>query len=397
MAGRPVRDPLTLVVRLRIAAVITLAAGALFLSIEARLEPDMMPRLLVIHGLNTVLATFLLVSSYTSWGARHADRVSIIGIVGFVSNVMLYLAWVPSAPALAANTLTCLLVTTVILFFWSPRRVVLLSQAVCASYAVLVTTLTPLRGTPLLQSVVALGVGAALAVICAKLLERYRDDLAKREAALGALSERLMSMHEEDRRKLSRELHDGIGQSLTALVSYFWLIERQLPADMVALRADGAEMRRLTAKTLGDVRELSQILRPSALDDYGLMPSLDAHLKAFAARHRIIASFAADGLPERLPPPVETALYRITQEALANVARHARASRVQVTLGCSGDELRLEVADDGAGFPALPESPNGRSGIGLIGVRERVRALGGTIALSSRHGARLTVVLPLPR
>src|SRR5262249_3226601 len=176
-------------------------------------------------------------------------------------------------------------------------------------------------------------------------------------------SERLMSMQEEDRRKLSRELHDGIGQSLTALVSYFWLIERQLPTDLVGLRADGAEMRRLTAKTLGDVRELSQILRPSALDDYGLRPSLDAHLKAFAARHRIIASFAADGLPERLPPPVETALYRITQEALANVARHARASRVQVTLGCIGDQLRLEVADDGAGFPALLAGGTGPSGI----------------------------------
>ena len=116
MAGRPVRDALTLVVRLRIAAVITLAAGALFLCIESRLEPAVMPRLLVIHGINTVLATFLLVSSYTALGARQADRVSIIGIVGFVCNVMLYLAIVPSAPALAANTLTCLLVTTVILF-----------------------------------------------------------------------------------------------------------------------------------------------------------------------------------------------------------------------------------------------------------------------------------------
>src|SRR5439155_644673 len=132
-----------------------------------------------------------------------------------------------------------------------------------------------------------------------------------------------------------------------------------------ALRARAAEARRLVSKTLAEMRELSHLLRPSTLDDLGLVPSLDSHLQAFADRHQIATSFTAEGLPERLPAEIETALYRITQEALTNVAKHAAAHRVRVTLVREGGELRLEIADDGHGLPAHPGGT--RPGTGLVG------------------------------
>jgi signal transduction histidine kinase len=146
------------------------------------------------------------------------------------------------------------------------------------------------------------------------------------------------------------------------------------------------------------MRELSQLLRPPGLDLYGLAPSLEAHLEAFGGRHRVVTRFRVEGLPERLPREIETAVYRIIQEALTNVARHARAKRVWVALLGRAAELRLEVRDDGVGLPP----GNGASrpvGIGLIGIRERVRALGGTVTLASSGnggGACLSARLPLP-
>ena len=128
------------------------------------------------------------------------------------------------------------------------------------------------------------------------------------------------------------------------------------------------------------------------LDTLGLVPSLDALVKSFAESHGIAASLIADELPNRLPATLETALYRVAQEALTNVARHARARHVRVALAALGDELRLEVEDDGVGLPA-----NGQpaTGTGLVGIRERVRALGGQLTVTSRRGVRLSVQVPL--
>jgi len=142
------------------------------------------------------------------------------------------------------------------------------------------------------------------------------------------------------------------------------------------------------------MRALSQLLRPSVLDDFGLAPSLDSHMKAFADRHQISATFRSEGLPERLPADVETALYRITQEALTNVARHAHATRVRVALVGRAGGVLLEIEDDGVGLPTRNGSA-ARTGTGLIGIRERVRALGGTVTIQSRPGTCLRIAVPL--
>jgi signal transduction histidine kinase len=170
------------------------------------------------------------------------------------------------------------------------------------------------------------------------------------------------------------------------------VLEQQMPTQLSTLRSRAGEARRLVARTLGQLRELSQLLRPPVLDLYGLVPSLEQQLKSFEKRHRITASFLANGLPQRLPAETETAIYRITQEALTNVVRHAEAKRVRVRLDADEEHVHLEVEDDGRG---LPTNGNGQHGVGLIGIRERVRALGGTMTLASTAGVQLSVHIPL--
>jgi signal transduction histidine kinase len=202
-----------------------------------------------------------------------------------------------------------------------------------------------------------------------------------------------MSAQEEERRRISRELHDELGQSLTAINAHLWLVERGLP-ESAPLRGQTAEARRLLARTLAAMRELSQLLRPSVLDEFGLVPSLDGHLRTFTERHGIATEFETRDLPERLPPETETALYRITQEALTNVARHAHARHVRVEIVAENGQLRLRIEDDGVGLRgAEPRDEHG--GTGLVGIRERVRALGGTVRVRGVKGVCLDVRLPL--
>ena len=382
--------------RLRIAALIALAAGLLFLPIEGYYRPSGdVPAVLVGWAIHTGLATFALVASYLPLAPRRIDRLVVWLVLGHVANALLYLQLPPHDPALVASGLICLVIIGPVFFSWTPGRTALIGSVTTAAFAVAGFRLRTedMRGGGV-SALGALVVGAGIAVASARVLGHLRASLARRRRELASLSARLMSAQEEERRRLSRELHDEFGQSLTAVNAYLWLIERQGPSDPAALRARTAEARRVVSKTLTAMRELSQLLRPSVLDDFGLVPSLDGHLKAFADRHQIATSFMTEGLPDRLPADVETALYRIAQEALTNVARHARASRVRVALAARDGELRLDIEDDGVGFPSR-HANGGRVGVGLVGIRERVRALGGTVTLHSGTGARLRVSLPL--
>jgi signal transduction histidine kinase len=300
-------------------------------------------RSLVIHAIHLAVAATVLVGTVAPLGRRHMEILTLALLVGLALNVYAYLRFLPSVlPTLALASLL---------------------------------------------------LGSTAAVFSVRLVHTFRANLDRRNAELRALSARLMTIQEEERRRLSRELHDGVGQSLTAVSSYLWLIERRLPAEFPELRANTADARQLVTRTLGEMRELSQLLCPPVLQLYGLVPSLDEHLKAVAGRHQLRTRFLARGLPERLPADMETAIYRITQEALTNVVRHARATSVRVALTASADVVRLEVEDDGIGLHA----GTGRAvGTGLIGIEERVRALGGTLTIRSRGGTRLDVRLPRP-
>ena len=391
--------------QLRVAAAIALASAFCLLPLQAlAVGAGQLPTLFLIYGLHTAVAGFVLMASFTGLGARRGDGLGLLFVLGLGANLLLYLYLLPFAvptyPSLMSSAFTTLLITGAVLFSWSMRRTILIGVLVCAGFA-LVGVALALRGfrmAPFVAPLCWIAIGAALAVACARVLGRFRTSLIQRQDELAALSTRLISVQEEQLRRLSRELHDELGQSLTAVSSYLWLLERKLPPDLGEHRARASEARRLVAKTLGEMRELSQLLRPPGLDLYGLAGSLEAHLEAFRGRHQIATKFTAEGLPERLPEEIETAVYRIIQEALTNVARHARAKRVWVALTGKGDELRLEVRDDGVGLPA-DNGASRPSGIGLIGIRERVRALRGTVTLSSGPGggACLRASLPLPR
>ena len=389
----PERDAFVGVTRLRLAALLGLGAVVLFLPLELHYAPPALtPLILLVYGIHTAVAGGVIALSYLPFGAQHANTLALFLALGLAANHDIFFYVWPRHPALVAETFTCLMMGAAILFPWSVRRMAAVCGLIVGAFALVAWRArdAELPPTPFGLALVPMLIGSAIAVTSARLFGLVRAALAQHEVELAALSARLMALHEEERRRLSRELHDDLGQSLTAVMSYLWLIEQQSD-DADAVRSRAGEARRLAAKTLTAMRELSQLLRPSALDDYGLVPSLDALVKRFGGRHGIAASFVANGLPERLPPEIETAVYRIAQEALTNVAQHARASRVRVALASEGPGLRLDVEDNGVGLPT--GSP--AEGIGVIGIRERARSLGGTVSIASTDGVRLTVHLPL--
>ena len=386
---------LPLVSRLRIATFFALVCGVAFLPVEggAAAGPAL-PKLLAIYAWHAVLTSAVLIASFTARGERHADRLAVLLVVGHAINLLVYVHVWPAYPGLAAGILACMLMGNSMLFGWSTGRVLALAVGISGAFLVLGLRMAheDVRPDFAVASIVLL-VGAATAVGCTRLLSLLRESLAAREHDLTELSARLMSVQEEERRRLARDLHDEFGQALTAVNAHLWLIERH-GDDVDALGRHAGEARRLVARTLGAMRELSQLLRPPVLDTLGLLPSLDALLKEFGERHQIAVSLTADGVPERLPAEIETALYRIAQEALTNVARHARAARVRIALTAMGAALRLEIEDDGVGLPPANGKPV--SGTGLVGMRERVRAIGGQLSLTGDQGLRLEVRVPLP-
>ena len=212
--------------------------------------------------------------------------------------------------------------------------------------------------------------------------------LRHREADLRALARRLITAQEDERLHLSRELHDEAGQALTALKLELEMVAEDLDDDMLRQRiVHSAE---LAERTMEHIRRLAHGLRPPALDTLGLETSLQELCHEFGRRTGLRVSFVGD-VPEEPPDEISISTYRILQEALTNVAKHAEATSVRITVGKSESSLCLLVIDDGVGFDARAESSSG--GMGLKGVRERVEQLGGRFDLSAQpgSGSRLSV------
>jgi len=222
-------------------------------------------------------------------------------------------------------------------------------------------------------------------------------EVARNRQELRDLSGRLVRAQEDERRTIARELHDEIGQALTAVEVELSVAERAIASDG---RAAGAikEARLVTERALGGVRDLSQLLRPSMLDDFGLPETLKWYLRKFSDRTGVRTELIDERLTERLPIDVEVCVYRVIQEAVTNVSRHARATACNVFVQRLASSIVVTVEDDGVGLPP-PESGNGdrRGGLGLVGIRERVSDLGGAFRIEGRsgRGTRLTIELPL--
>ncbi len=230
---------------------------------------------------------------------------------------------------------------------------------------------------------------AAIAIQNARLFGQVR---AGRER-LQLLSRQLVDMQEAERRSIARELHDEIGQLLTGIKL---LLEMGLGGKAGAARAHMGDALGLINELMERVRDLSLTLRPAMLDDLGLLPALLWHLERYAAQTHVQVHLRHSGMEKRFPPEIETAVYRIIQEALTNVARHAGVRDATVRLWADAGTLGLQIEDGGVGFDPGAPLAAGTSG-GLIGMRERALLLGGSLSIESAPGTgtRLTAELPL--
>jgi signal transduction histidine kinase len=248
---------------------------------------------------------------------------------------------------------------------------------------------------------VILGFGIAfLATRYAGRLEsRIRDQHTQelhQKQELERLSSQLMQAQEDERRRIARELHDEVGQALTALKLELAIAERCVSPAAGASHL--TEARAITDRALHSVRDMSQLLHPSMLDDLGLPDTATWYLRGFSRRTGITSELVVERLERRLDPEVESCTYRIIQEAVTNVARHAQASLCRVEIARTDASLRISIEDDGKGFDQAADPRAASRGLGLVGVRERVARLGGTLRVESRVGAgtRLMVELPVP-
>lgn len=220
------------------------------------------------------------------------------------------------------------------------------------------------------------------------------DKLAHRRAQLRRLSARLVETEEAERRRIARELHDKLGQQLTALGLNLNILEQSLPPKQGrAQHKRIADMLQLVEEMTEQVRDIMADLRPPVLDDYGLGAALRWYGGIFAKRSGIPCVVDGEDIP-RLPAQVEMALFRVAQEALNNVAKHSQASRVEIRSALEGDRLSLTVHDNGKGFPEAGEAEAPETlKLGLISMGERIASVGGTLAVASVSGAGTTIAV----
>jgi two-component system, NarL family, sensor kinase len=227
----------------------------------------------------------------------------------------------------------------------------------------------------------------------ARLLQR----LEATERRFRAISRGVLRAQEAERSRISRDLHDGVGQSLTALKMQLDLLARDADTSASPLAPRLAALRDVANAALQEIRQISHTIRPQILDNLGLVPTLRWVVRTFEERNGVKASLACSELQNGRDPDVETLLYRITQESLTNVTKHARASRVLVELREEPDTIRLRVEDDGAGFDVRAvEAREHDIGFGLQSMRDRVQLFGGRFAVRSAPGSGTTVEVTVP-
>jgi signal transduction histidine kinase len=253
--------------------------------------------------------------------------------------------------------------------------------------------LQAILATAILLGLLVAGLSIARISVLEKRAERHRLQTERDRAELRSLSQKLVRAQEEERKSISRELHDQFGQMLTALRMELGNLEDLRGSPGGDFKEHLTEAKSLAERTLRGVRDMAMGLRPSMLDDLGLAPAVEWQAREFARRSGLEVSVQIDGSLENLPESHRTCIYRVVQEALTNCARHSQAKDIRITLHGRGDLVSLTVQDDGVGF--TPQLASGR-GLGLVGIEERVRELGGEVSVFSqpRRGTLLRVEIP---
>lgn len=226
---------------------------------------------------------------------------------------------------------------------------------------------------------------------------RLLEQSARLQEQLRFLSRRILSVQEEERKRISRELHDVIAQMLTGINVRLATLKTEASVNAQGLSRKISRTQRLVEKSVDIVHRFARELRPSMLDDLGLIPALHSHLKRFAKETGIRVTLKALSRVEELSIAKRTALYRVAQEALANVARHAHASRVDVSIQGHPKNICMQIKDDGQAFDVERMwHVKKRLHLGLLGMRERVEMVGGTFMVESAPGRGTTILAQIP-
>ena len=226
-------------------------------------------------------------------------------------------------------------------------------------------------------------------------LQQRTADLQVAEKSLRELSRRLLQTQDNERRRLARELHDGMGQLLVAVMMNLQVMQQQVPKLDTGMTLRLEDSVDLLGRAIKEMRTTSYLLHPPMLDEIGLGAALQWLTEGFSERSGIAFTINLPPELQRFSPQMETALFRIVQEALTNIQKHSQSSAASLQLTVDSSEMLLTVKDNGLGMAgAVPENEN--KGVGVRGMRERVSQLGGKFDLAAdEHGATLTVVLPV--
>jgi two-component system sensor histidine kinase UhpB len=229
-------------------------------------------------------------------------------------------------------------------------------------------------------------------------LNSMLDVLQEHRQLLQKMSEQVLAAQEDERKRIARELHDETAQALTTLLIRLKILEKARTSEDMHGQID--ELRELTAQTLEAVRMLAVELRPATLDDLGLLAALEAYTDSYRSRLPIHVTFSAVGFEDRdnrLPPQIELVLYRVVQEALTNVAKHANAEDVRVELSRRPNQVVASITDDGEGFDVEETMRSRERGLGLFGMQERLALARGQLVIDSApaRGTRITARVPL--
>ncbi len=218
---------------------------------------------------------------------------------------------------------------------------------------------------------------------------------AEEAEGLRRLSEMLLNYQEEERKHIARELHDHIGQDLVAIKISLQMLEKEYPEIGEGLSSEIDEVVRIADKTISDVRKISATLRPESLDRMGLVPALEHEIEYLSGRSDTELIFESEDFQDRLAPEKEIAIYRIVQEGITNILKHARADNGRVRISRRGKKIHLSIRDDGVGFSSGWEKAT--MGLGLVGIKERVKGLGGVLIINSAvgKGAELLITIPV--
>jgi signal transduction histidine kinase len=251
-------------------------------------------------------------------------------------------------------------------------------------------TFAQLRRRLMLAIGLTIGLGFLLAWFSIRSILSLEAAAAGHYREISQLSARLLQAQEEERRAISRELHDEVGQSLSGVLLEMASLSKHIRGSEQAER-QAEDVKRLVEGAMRDVRNMALLLRPSMLDDLGLAPALQWQAREVSRHSPVKVQVAADDVPDDLPEGHRTCVYRVVQEALHNVVQHAEAHEAKVAVKQESGRLLLSIHDDGKGF-----DPHKQRGMGLIGMQERVGALGGKLTIDSAAGKGTLLRVELP-